>query len=266
MIMIGKKKDIVKNNEYTVFAGVYDSFMKDIPYKRWSEFITGKLKENGIEDGLVCDLGCGSGTMTTLLSDAGYDMTGIDSSEEMLQKAFDKKKGRDILYIGQDIREFELYGTMRAIISTCDTLNYITDKKDLNKVFELVNNYLDPGGLFIFDMHTSRYYERLGMSSFGDTSEDAAYIWANSYNKRTGINEYDLTLFTKKEDGSYVRCKEMHRERAYKTGDIKWMLEKAGLELLEIKADYTNKKPGRNTERLVYITKLPDSVIKKVST
>ena len=259
------RKEIPENREYTVFAGVYDTFMKDIPYEDWACFIKERLLENGISEGLVCDLGCGSGIMTNLLSDAGYDMTGIDNSSSMLQVAAEKKGDRDILYLDQDLTEFELYGTMRAFISTCDTLNYITDKKDLKKIFDLVNNYLDPGGLFIFDMHTVAYYERLGDMVFGDASEEAAYIWANSYDKKKRINVYDLTLFTGEDDGRYVRSSEVHVEKAYSIVDIKRMIRKSGLELIGMYADYTKKKPGRKSERIVYITKLPDETVKKIS-
>ena len=243
---------------YTGLAGVYDEFMREVPYDRWSSFITVRLKKYGIDGGLVCDLGCGSGVLTTMLSDAGYDMTGIDSSEEMLDQAAKKKGSRDILYLEQDMTEFELYGTMRAFVSTCDALNYITDKKKLRHIFELVHNYLDPDGIFIFDMHTPAYYKKLGDRVFGDTTEDAGYIWDNTYNRATGINEYALTLFKKqaeRADESYVRSEETHVERAYSIGYIKHIIKKTGFDILEVKSDYTEKNAGIISERLVYIIK-----------
>ena len=299
------RKKIEEQEMYESLAEVYDDFMNDVPYEKWCGFIVNRLKKYGIEDGLVCDLGCGSGILTTMLSDMGYDMTGIDLSAAMLGKAMERRGSRDILYLSQDVRNFELYGTMRAIISTCDTLNYVTEKKDLEKVFFLAANYLDPGGLFIFDLHTPRYYRGLGDGSYGDVTEDAAYIWDNKYSSRTGINTYELTLFIREPSGfdtgdgkhaggqckglhdrgtesgtecgtecckesgresvtesgadrdgeRYIRRFETHRERAYNMGYIKSRLNKSGLELLEIVDDYSNKKAGPRSERVVYITR-----------
>ena len=136
---------------YTNFAEVYDTFMDNVPYEQWTEYIKETLKEDGIVDGLVLELGCGTGSMTERLAEAGYDMIGVDNSADMLEIALDKreKSGRDILYLLQDMREFELYGTVRAIISACDCVNYVTEDEDLLQVFRLVNNYLDPEGLFL---------------------------------------------------------------------------------------------------------------------
>ena len=111
---------------YSEFAGVYDMFMDNIPYREWGEYLIDLLKEYGICDGLLLDLGCGTGTMTELLAEAGYDMIGVDNSDEMLNIAISKRErsGHDILYLNQDMREFELYGTVRAIVSICDSINY----------------------------------------------------------------------------------------------------------------------------------------------
>ena len=142
---------------YTSFASVYDTFMDNIPYEEWAEYITKLLKEYKIADGLVLDLGCGTGSMTELLAKAGYDMIGIDNAEEMLEIAMEKRavSGHDILYLLQDMREFELYGTVRAIVSVCDSINYILEEEELLEVFRLVNNYLDPKGMFVFDFNTT---------------------------------------------------------------------------------------------------------------
>ena len=131
---------------YTGFAAVYDIFMDNVPYEEWGEYIHSLLKDRGIEDGILLDLGCGTGTMTEKLADYGYDMIGVDNSEEMLAEAVEKREqsGRSILYLNQDMREFELYGTVRAVISLCDTMNYLTEYDDLVNVCRLVNNYLDP--------------------------------------------------------------------------------------------------------------------------
>lgn len=183
---------------YTSFAVVYDTFMDNVPYEEWGEYLHGLLLEYGVEDGLVLDLGCGTGTMTEILASKGYDMTGVDFSEEMLDIAMQKrtKSGHDILYLMQDMREFELYGTVRAIVSICDSMNYLTEDGDLEQVFRLANNYLDPGGLFIFDMNTEyKYREMLGDQTIAEERENCSFIWDNYYYEEEKINEYQLSLF-----------------------------------------------------------------------
>ncbi len=178
--------------EYSALASVYDEFMDDIDYEKWSDFIEDTLKTYNIENGLVLDLGCGTGRLTELLSDKGYDMTGVDGSQEMLQQALQKRdiSKKDILYLNQDMRDFELYGTMRAIVSTCDCMNYITDINELKDVFRLVNNYLDPKGIFIFDFNTKKKYQNIGDASIAENREDGSFIWENFYNEEEAINEY----------------------------------------------------------------------------
>ena len=132
-------------NAYHAFALVYDRMMEEIPYEEWCNFVTDQLKKFGIEDGLMLELGCGTGTLTEMFDAKGFDMIGVDNSEEMLAEAVEKREqsGRSILYLNQDMREFELYGTVRAVISLCDTMNYLTEYDDLVNVCRLVNNYLD---------------------------------------------------------------------------------------------------------------------------
>ena len=157
---------------YTSFARVYDTFMDNIPYEEWCEYLTGLMREYGVRDGLVLDLGCGTGNMTELLAKAGYDMIGADNAEEMLEIAMEKrdKSGHDILYLLQDMREFELYGTVRAVISVCDSVNYITEPEELQEVFRLVNNYLF---LFLILIHVTSMKRFLGIAQLRRTGRNA---------------------------------------------------------------------------------------------
>ena len=205
---------------YTSFARVYDTFMDNVPYKEWADYLGKILKEYGIDDGLVLDLGCGTGNMTEMLASSGYDMIGVDNAEEMLEIAMEKKveSGHDILYLLQDMREFELYGTVRAVISACDSVNYITDDEDLTEVFRLVNNYLDPEGLFVFDFNTEyKYREILGEQTIAEDREECSFIWDNYYDKDERINEYELPLFVRDEEQPqlYRKYQEEHFQRAY---------------------------------------------------
>jgi len=125
---------------YTDFAVVYDTFMDQAPYEKWCERVKGILTRFGIREGLVLDLGCGTGTLTQLLAGAGYDMIGVDSSEDMLRIALDKRSrsGQDILYLLQDMREFELYGTVAAVVSLCDSLNYLLSEEEYQALLDFL--------------------------------------------------------------------------------------------------------------------------------
>ena len=228
---------------YETFARVYDTFMDEVPYDEWAGFLIRELKRAGIENGLVLDLGCGTGQITKRLSEAGYDMIGVDSSSDMLQIAQERKDGRDILYLMQDMRQFELYGTVRAVVSTCDSLNYITDREDLLQVFRLVNNYLDPGGLFLFDMNSVCHYEQMcADNTFAESRDECSFIWENSYDPEERINEYDLTLFLRREDGLYERFLETHREKAWRAEEVISLLTEAGMKPLSAAKAYLTKQ------------------------
>ena len=216
---------------YTEFATVYDTFMDNVPYEAWEKYLVDILKAEGINDGLLLELGCGTGRMTRLLAAEGYDMIGVDNSEEMLSVAREyTMENTEILYLLQDMREFELYGTIRAVVSVCDSMNYIMSEEDLRQVFSLVNNYLDPGGIFIFDMNTRyKYEELLGDNSFCETREDSSFIWENYYDEETRINEYDLTLFIPEAGELYRRYAETHYQRNYKVEQIVDFLQQAGI-------------------------------------
>lgn len=244
---------------YTSFASVYDTFMDNIPYEEWAEYLMELLKEYGIQDGLVLDLGCGTGNMTELLAGAGYDMIGIDNAEEMLEIAMEKreKSGHDILYLLQDMREFELYGTVRAIVSICDSINYITDEEDLLEVFRLANNYLDPQGIFIFDFNTVyKYSEVLGNQTIAEDRDECSFIWDNYYYEDEQMNEYELSLFIKEpESDLYRKYQETHYQKAYDLETIKGLAEKSGLEYITAYDAFTKSAPNEKSERIYVVAR-----------
>jgi SAM-dependent methyltransferase len=243
---------------YTSFARVYDTFMDNIPYEKWAKYIIGLLQEQHVDNGLVLDLGCGTGSLTQIMAKAGYDMIGIDNSEEMLQIAMEKKidADLDILYLLQDMREFELYGTVRAVISICDSMNYIMDEDDLLEVFKLVNNYLDPNGIFLFDLNTKYKYEQiLGERVIAENRDDCSFIWDNYYYEEECINEYDLTLFIREENDLYQKFHENHYQKAYELDTVKELLEKAGMELIGAYDAFTKNPPKADSERIYVIAR-----------
>ena len=240
---------------YTGFAQVYDTFMDNVPYDEWGEYLVSLLKKYGVEDGLVLDMGCGTGAMTRYLDAHGYDMTGIDVSEEMLTIA-KEKSSPDILYLLQDMREFELYGTMRAAVSICDSMNYILEEDDLLRVFSLVNNYLDPGGIFIFDLNTVyKYQEILGEQTIAEDREECSFIWDNFYDEEEMINEYDLTVFVQEEGDLFRRYCETHYQRSYSLETVRALIEKAGMEVLAIYDAFTYNKPKPDSERVYFVAR-----------
>ena len=210
---------------YENFARVYDELMDNVPYEEWAQFILNLLQDRKITEGLVLELGCGTGKLMTLLGKAGFDMIGVDNSVEMLQIAREKTS-QDFLYLLQDMREFELYGTVKAVISVCDSVNYITKKEELRKVFQLVNNYLDPEGLFIFDFNTEyKYRELIGETVIAEDREDVSFIWFNEYDEESHLNDIDLKVFVQEEGDIYRKFQEEHIQRGYTLDEIKQLLD-----------------------------------------
>ena len=242
---------------YTDFAYVYDTLMDNTPYKEWCERITDILRRDGIENDLVLDLGCGTGTLTELLAKEGYDMIGIDYSQEMLARAMEKREesGLQILYLLQDMREFELYGTVGAIVSVCDSLNYLLEEEDVIETFRLINNYLDPKGLFIFDFNTVyKYKEVIGDATIAENREDCSFIWENYYHDEDEINEYEVTFFVK-EGELFRRFEETHYQRGYTPQQMKDFLKKAGLEFVSMADSDTGGEVTPESERIYMIAK-----------
>ena len=258
-------------NSYQAFASVYDELMCDVPYDAWTERIDRDIKRYGIsktktectrdleseeallesERNLVMDLGCGTGIVTRKLHDMGYDVFGIDSSPEMLTRAFDSDEDRGIMYLNQDMRELDLYSTIGSAICICDSLNYLVSDEDLEDAFAGVSKFLYPGGVFIFDCNTSyKYRESIGESTIAEAGEDVSFIWENYYDEEENVNEYDLTLFIKREDGLYERAEETHFQRGIEMSDIERLSEEHGFETVCILDSDTEEKVNDKTERI----------------
>lgn len=284
---------------YTGFAQVYDIFMDDTPYEEWCGYLVGllekyragtdimsvrqKAEENmrvgcsessreGIgndsdviyenlqqERNSVLDLGCGTGTLTELLARRGYDMIGIDNSQEMLQIAMDKcaESGLDILYLLQDMRSFELYGTVGAVVSVCDSINYLLEEEDVVETFRLVNNYLFPEGVFIFDFNTVYKYEVvIGEATIAENREKCSFIWENYYHETEEVNEYDLTIFVQEDEtGIYRRFQETHYQRGYRLEQMQECLRRAGMEFVEALDADTHEAVCGTSERIYVVAR-----------
>ncbi len=267
---------------YTDFAQVYDELMDDTPYEEWCAFLIDLFRKYGIDDisgekgkreeemdgnlsqerNSVLDLGCGTGTLTELLARKGYDMIGVDNAQEMLQIAMEKRErsGLDILYLLQDMREFELYGTVGAVISVCDSLNYLLEEDDILQTFRLVNNYLYPQGIFIFDFNTVyKYAVVIGDATIAENREDCSFIWENYYHEEQEINEYDLTVFVaaggNAQDVVFRRFQEVHYQRGYRLEQMRELLARAGLDFVEALDADTHGTVTDESERVYVVAR-----------
>lgn len=263
----------MKNTEeiYTDFARVYDELMDNTPYEEWGNRLDELIRKYGVsaperdaenlldsEKNLVVDLGCGTGTLAELLYEKGYDMIGVDASESMLNIAMDKKaeSGSEILYLQQDMRELELYSTVGTVYSVCDSLNYILEEEELKTVFSLVNNYLFPGGIFIFDFNTDyKYREVIGNTTITESREDCSFIWENYYDPEEEINEYDLTIFVQEEENLFRRFTETHFQRGYTVEQMLRLVEEAGMKVVEVKDADTGEAVTEQSERVYMVVR-----------
>ena len=256
---------------YQDFAEVYDKFMDNTPYEQWAERLDSLIAKYGVsrperdaegildsERNLVVDLGCGTGTLTELMYRKGYDMIGVDLSEAMLNLAMAKKEesGSEILYLQQDMRQLELYSTVGTVFSLCDSLNYILEEEELSEVFSLVNNYLFPGGLFVFDFNTvHKYRDIIGESTIAESREDCSFIWENFYDPEEEINEYDLTVFVREEGEYFRRFTETHLQRGYTPEQMTRLVEEAGMAVVEIRDADTGKEVTEESQRVYVVAR-----------
>ncbi len=217
---------------YEALAAVYDALNGDVDYKGLADFYETAFEKANISPALVLDLGCGTGKMTVELASRGYDMIGIAGSAEMLSRAFERKSemGTDgILFLQQTMQSFELYGTVGAVVSSLDCINYLTDKGDLDRCFSLVHNYLDPDGIFLFDVNTPYKFSNVFADNAYILESDGCYCgWQNEYDEKSGLCRFYLSIFTEEENGTYARTDEEQCERCYTKEMLMDALTRAG--------------------------------------
>ena len=242
---------------YNSIARVYDKLNAEINYSEWADYVEKCfLRYMSNKPEIVLDLACGTGSMTYELLKRGYDMIGVDGSEDMLSEAYSRGTSfgdKNILYLLQDMRSFELYGTVGAVTCCLDSLNYLLCEEDLKKCFDTVHNYLEPDGIFVFDMNTPYKFENI----YGDNSyiledkidsSDIYCGWQNYYDKESGVCSFYLSLF-EEIDGVYRRSDEEQHERCYSLDTVKSLLDKCGFELLSVSRDYNFSEINDETQR-----------------
>lgn len=239
-------------NAYDAFASAYDVLNTEIDYDEMAEYIKRVLTDNGVEqNALVLDLGCGTGRLTSALSSLGYDMTGVDSSEEMLSRAIEGSDG-DILYLCQDITDFELYGTVAAAVCTTDTVNHLTEVSQLERTVSLLHNYIEPGGIFIFDVNSPAKFEKVyGKNDYVLEDEGVVLTWQNDYDPDSRIADFYITLFEEREDGAWNRSDTDFSERCYSLDELCRILSEGGFEVLSVTDSYSDRRVDEETQRIV---------------
>jgi SAM-dependent methyltransferase len=249
-----------KCENYGAISTIYDKINSSVDYTCWADFFEKCFdKFLPVRPELVLDLACGTGSMTLELAKRGYDMIGVDGSADMLNVALDRKYDLelpcDVLFLLQDMREFELYGTVGAITCCLDSVNYLTEKNDLKKCFSLVHNYLDPDGLFLFDVNTPYKFENVyGSNSYvyeeDDCGEGNFCVWQNFYDKETKLCDFSLTVFEKNEGSTlYSRRDEIQSERCYSRDELEQLLTECGFEILGFYSDFDFTLASEKNER-----------------
>lgn len=244
---------------YNVLAPVYDRLNDTVDYSQWADFIERCFLKYSPDRRIrsVLDLGCGTGSMTLELRRRGYDLTGLDISEEMLSVADSRMRDEgftDVLFILGNMCSFELYGTVDAIVCCLDGINHLTSRDDLLACFSLVANYLEDDGLFIFDMNTPYKFKTVYSDRDYILEDDGIMCcWRNRLSKKGDKVDFYLTVYEEQEDGSWTRSDGIERERAYGLKAIDNALRECGLETVNVSADYGFGVPEKTTERW-YIT------------
>ena len=244
---------------YDLLAPFYDAINSEIDYGLWADFIDKIIKKEykGTPE-LILDLGCGTGSMTLELADRGYDMTGVDYSPEMLDIARRRAEmlGRDILWLCQDMRSFELYGTVDVAVCCLDSINHLTSTRDLDRCLSLVHNYLVPDGLFIFDVNGKYKFETIYADRAYTMEENGAVcIWQNNYNPSSRLCDFYITLFEKESDGRYERYDEIQTERMYTLRQIKNSLKRANLDFVGAYSNFNFAPADDSFERIYIVAK-----------
>jgi ubiquinone/menaquinone biosynthesis C-methylase UbiE len=243
---------------YSSFASVYDKLTYNVDYKVRADYIAEILGNYGIKDGLLLDLACGTGSLSLELSRKGFDVIGTDASADMLSEAQTKafENGENILFLCQKMQETDLYGTVRAIVCSLDSINHLSDIDEVKKTFSALKNFIDDGGIMIFDVNTPyKHREILGNNTFVYDESDVYCVWQNTLDKDTARVHIELDIFVKEENDSYFRVEEEFDEVIYSREKLEAYLKKAGFEIVGIYDEFTKTHLKPDSQRAVYVCK-----------
>ncbi len=240
---------------YSSFASVYDSLTFNVDYKKRAEYITDILKQNNINEGLLLDLACGTGSLSVELAEKGYEVIATDASADMLMEAQSKafSQGLNIMFLCQKMQETDLYGTVGAVVCSLDSINHLDSARDMEKTFQVLKNFVDDKGIMVFDVNTLYKHQKvLGNNTFVYDEKNVYCVWQNRLfddDKTVGIN---LDFFVKN-GSSYERFNENFKEIAFSDEEITTAVEQAGFKVINRYADLTFESPKADTERVYYV-------------
>ena len=249
---------------YQDFAEIYDRLMSDVDYEKWAEYYVRLLSVCGIHEGKICECACGTGSLTVPLYRAGFQMTGVDLSREMLWQAAQKarKQGITIPFVQQDMRYLKLHKPVDAVLATCDGVNYLLENKDAERFFSAAYNALKSGGVLVFDVSTPYKLQHVlceqGLRC--EDSDEITYIWQNTWNEKSQMVDMDLCFFVKDTDGKYHRIDESQQQRAFDKQTLKTLLQQAGFCMIDFFGDRTLVKPTEKTLRWHVVATKPKEI------
>lgn len=251
---------------YGIFSSVYDILTENVEYERIADKTCSLLTRNGINGGLLLDLGCGTGTLSFLLEKKGYDIIGVDPSEDMLAIANEKKydENSSAIFLCQSGEELDLYGTIDCAVCSLDTVNHIPTLQKIKETFKKISLFMNMGGIFIFDINTVYKHKKiLGNNTFVYDMDEVYCVWQNTFCKEEMRTDIDLDFFIKNEDDEcYERYSESFSEYAYTTEEILNILEDCGFEILSLCDDYTDNEVVEDTQRITITAKKTKKIFK----
>ncbi|MGN1315946.1 MAG: class I SAM-dependent DNA methyltransferase [Acutalibacteraceae bacterium] len=243
---------------YSSFASFYDELTKNVDYKKRADYIGEILAKFNIKDGLLLDLACGTGSLSVEFSKMGFEVIATDASPDMLMEAGNKamEENENILFLCQKMQETDLYGTVRAIVCSLDSINHLENAGELRKTFQVLKNFIDDGGIMVFDVNTVyKHRNILGNNTFVYDEKDVYCVWQNSLcsdGVTVGIN---LDFFAKEKNGLYNRYTENFKEIAFTDEEITEAVESAGFKIVEKYAELGFNKPEEDTQRIYYVVR-----------
>lgn len=242
-------------NAYESLAGVYDALTEDVGYERRADYLEKLLKRSRIPVHTVLDLACGTGAMTALLTERGYELIGVDASPEMLSRAREKAEnlsGEPPVFLNQAMPELDLYGTVDAAVCCLDSLNYLTSPRDVQRTFQRLHLFISPGGVLLFDVNSVEKLASLDGQVFLDEREDIYCVWRTEYEKRSRLCTYWIDIFTRRPDGGWNRSEEEHRQRGYTVDELRTWLMDAGFTRIRTFGDCRMAAPRENEQRIYF--------------
>lgn len=243
---------------YEFLAGCYDQLTTDVDYPAWANYLEKRFSAAAIPVHTVLDLACGTGSLTRVLAERGYEMIGVDQSEEMLAQAAEKCRGlhgEPPLFLHQSMDRLDLYGTIDACVCCLDSVNYVTSPSRLKRAFQRVHLFLMPGGVFIFDVNTPAKLKKMDGQMFIDETDDTYCVWRAEYSPRRRICTYGMDIFRRGENGAWLRGQEVHREYAYETAELADYLREAGFQTIRVYGDRRCRAPREGEERVFFVAR-----------